>query len=110
VRSAGWHRAPDGPPQGNLIELLLLPVESLDASAGAIDLVKDQLSWHGIRADTRSAVCPSRHVSDESLHIVAELNADLLVAGAFDHRPIFEALFGCATHALLQRADCPLMH
>jgi nucleotide-binding universal stress UspA family protein len=153
-------RSPDGSPQGNLIELLLLGsghpvlvapeapsardfetivvgwqetapasrslsaaipllqlarkvylvtmVESLDASGGATDLVKDQLCWHGICADTRSVVCPRRRVSEELLHIVAELNADLLVVGAFDHRPILEALFGGLTHALLQRANYPL--
>jgi hypothetical protein len=127
-------RAPDGPAQGSVIELLLLGsghpvpvapeapsardfetivvgwqetaaasrslgaampllqrarkvylvtmVESLDASGGAIDLVEDQLCWHGICADTRSVVCPRRHVSEELLHIVAELNAGVTQSAA----------------------------
>jgi nucleotide-binding universal stress UspA family protein len=87
---------------------LVTLVESPDASAAAIAQVKDQLRWHGVCADILSVVCARRHVSDKLLHIVAELKGDLLVAGAFDHRPILESLFGGLTHSLLQHGDYPL--
>jgi nucleotide-binding universal stress UspA family protein len=81
---------------------LLIMVESRDASAETIAQVTHQLSLHGVSAQTSSLIRAGRRVSEDLLDSVAELDADLLVVGAFDHKPLWEALFGGVTHSLLQ--------
>lgn len=87
---------------------LLTMDDSREASAEMIAQVTHQLSWHGVCAKASSLIRARRRASEELLGSVEELNADLLVVGAFDHKPLWEALFGGVTHSLLQHASYPV--
>jgi len=83
-----------------------------DSSEQACEAIANEarhLSWHGVRVAARVIHCQGRNSADDLLCAASDLGADLLVAGAYDHRPMLDALLGGLTRALLQRSDLPLL-
>ena len=79
--------------------------EKAQAEARLADVV-EYLASHGITASAR--VCPDQEdVSgpQQLLELADELNAGLIVAGAYGHPRVQELVFGGFTRALLQQAD-----
>ncbi len=66
------------------------------------------LSRHGVRAevDVLSKTLP--RVSDVLKRHAADINADLIVMGAYGHSRFREAILGGATRYMLEQADLPV--
>ncbi|MEX0758961.1 MAG: universal stress protein [Tistlia sp.] len=68
----------------------------------------DYLLLHGIEARVRR-VEPQRHAGNELLAQCAELDADLLVMGAYGHSRLREFVLGGATREVLSNAEVPVL-
>jgi nucleotide-binding universal stress UspA family protein len=77
-----------------------------------LDLLAEELSWHGISTEVRVSRNPLAHAPGILQSIASEFNADLLVVGAYGRGPWREAVFGGVTTALIDHAECPvfMMH
>ena len=62
--------------------------------------LRQWLAWHGVRAETAVEVT-TIDIADAMLSRAADLQADLLVMGAYGHRRLAERLLGGATRGLL---------
>ncbi len=87
-------------------------VEKADGVLEGLEHLAHQLAWHGIAAETRLIVDPSRPAAQLLLRAAGELDAGLLVVGAFGHRPLQELIFGGVTQAMIDQAELPvfIMH
>jgi nucleotide-binding universal stress UspA family protein len=63
---------------------------------------------HGVRAEVAVLAKTAPRVSDVLMRHVRDLNADVLVIGAYGHSRLREALLGGATRDLLAEAEVPL--
>jgi nucleotide-binding universal stress UspA family protein len=88
--------------------VLLAIEEDGGPSAEQLEHLAGELTWHGIDADVSIEGEASRPVAQQLLARAAELQADLLVVGAFGHGPLRERVFGGVTRALLEHADMPV--
>jgi nucleotide-binding universal stress UspA family protein len=88
--------------------VLLAIEEDGGPSAEQLEHLAGELTWHGIDADVSIDGEASRPVAQQLLARAAELQADLLVVGAFGHGPLRERVFGGVTRALLEHADMPV--
>ncbi len=65
------------------------------------------------RHDIKATVCPiaggGNPVSDVLLRQALDVNADLMVMGAYSHWRLQDWLFGSTTGQILERAACPLL-
>ncbi len=80
------------------------------ASAAGLAGVARRLAGHGISAETW-AVEPAIHAStaDELMSLAQELEADLVVAGAYGHSRLRELVFGGVTRSVLEDARRPVL-
>lgn len=87
-------------------------VEEADGVLDGLKHLAHQLAWHGIAAETRLIVDPSRPAAQLLLRAADELGAELLVIGGFSHRPLQELIFGGVTQAIIEQAELPvcIMH
>lgn len=67
------------------------------------------LARHGITAESRELPRAGHAVADVLLEAASALNAQYLVAGAYGHTRIREAILGGATRDLLTRSKLPLL-
>jgi nucleotide-binding universal stress UspA family protein len=67
------------------------------------------LDRHGIPARAEETVRGDLSISDVLLSRAADLGADLIVAGAYHHSPLREALLGGVSRELLQHMTVPLL-
>lgn len=67
------------------------------------------LERHGIPARSEETVRGDLSISDVLLSRAADLGADLVVAGAYHHSPLREALLGGVSRELLQHMTVPLL-
>ncbi len=67
------------------------------------------LARHGITASAEQAVRGDLAISDVLLSRAADLDIDLIVAGAYHHSPLREALVGGVSRELLDHMTVPLL-
>ena len=82
--------------------------EGGDYGMVAADRLARQLLWHGIHAATRHVSATGRPVAAALSSTARELEAGLMVMGAYSRSPISELLFGGCTQSFLRGADCPI--
>jgi nucleotide-binding universal stress UspA family protein len=89
-------------------EVQFLTIGSEDDGQGAAAV--EYLAWHGIAATAR-LVAPVTGMGPgaQLLATAREVNADLLVMGAFGHAPWRELLFGGATREVIGASLMPLL-
>jgi nucleotide-binding universal stress UspA family protein len=67
------------------------------------------LSLHGVNADIRVAPKGGTSVSEQLLSVAGEINADLLVMGAYSHSRLREFVLGGVTRDILNSAGLPVL-
>ncbi len=117
----GWKESPEAAravaaaiPLLKLARRVVLVSIEEESAAGreALEHLAKQLTWHGVSAETRYVADPGSQASTRLGLIAAELQADMLVVGAYGHGPLRETIFGGVTRALIERAEMPvfMMH
>ena len=87
-------------------DVVVIPVK-LDSEPAGVGVVLEYLSWHGIRA---RAVEQCGRASGEALLAAAgQLDAGLLVLGAYIHSRARSLVFGGITRHLLENAKIPVL-
>jgi nucleotide-binding universal stress UspA family protein len=84
------------------------PDEDTVPLAARLQALQQWLAWHGVRAETAVEVT-TIDIADAMLSRAADLDADLLVMGAYGHRRLAERLLGGATRGLLQSMTLPVL-
>jgi len=82
--------------------------EAATDGATVADLI-DHLARHGISATAARTIAADISVPDALLSYVADINADLLVAGGYGHSRLRERILGGITHELLQHLTLPVL-
>src|SRR5262245_12319529 len=81
-----------------------------DASTLAPDTsIAAALARHGIKPEVRTSIAPDISVGDEILSRAADLDADLLVMGAYGHSRFRELIFGGATRHVARHMTLPTL-
>lgn len=77
----------------------------------ASDIV-DYLAWHGIDATVHKARSQSRSTGEALLEDARNIDAGMLIMGAYTHSRLRRMIFGSATEHMLGEADIPvfMMH
>ncbi|HYL71664.1 MAG TPA: universal stress protein [Candidatus Dormibacteraeota bacterium] len=88
--------------------VLLAAREEGAASPEQLEHLARELAWHGVDADVSISEDASRPAAQQLLMRASQLQADLLVVGAFGHGALRERVFGGVTRTLLEHADLPV--
>lgn len=72
-------------------------------------LVAEMLSRHGIRADISVLAKTLPRVSDVICRHCTDVNADMIVMGAYGHSRLREAILGGATRNMLEMSEFPIL-
>jgi nucleotide-binding universal stress UspA family protein len=67
------------------------------------------LARHGIKPTIRTSVAPAISVGDEILSRLSDLDADMLVMGAYGHSRLRELVFGGATRHIFRHMTVPTL-
>jgi nucleotide-binding universal stress UspA family protein len=67
------------------------------------------LARHGVKPTIRTLVAPDISVGDELLSRLSDLDADLLVMGAYGHSRMRELIFGGATRHIARHMTVPTL-
>jgi nucleotide-binding universal stress UspA family protein len=81
----------------------------LERRKPALDRLIRHLNRHGIVAQAEEKLRNEMAISDLLLSRAAELGADLIVAGAYHHSQLREALIGGVSRELLQHMTAPVL-
>jgi len=73
------------------------------------EMLKNQLTRHDISAQFGVLAPKGKSVSNAILDFCRDVDAGLLISGAFGHRRIAENLFGGVTRSLMDNADIPVL-
>lgn len=73
-----------------------------------LDALHGWLAWQGVSADVRVELTDG-HIADAMLSRAADLDADLIVMGAYGHARWVERLLGGATQGLLASMTVPVL-
>jgi len=71
-------------------------------------LVAQYLSRHGVKTEIDVLSRSMPRVSDVLLRHVTDMDADMVVMGAYGHSRFREAIFGGATRYMLEQATVPV--
>jgi nucleotide-binding universal stress UspA family protein len=88
--------------------VVVLTVEGWQVPGPSGEQVATHLKRNGIKASPRNVVSGSRSVGEAILHETKEVNADLIVKGAYTHSRLRQLVFGGATRHLLHNTPIPL--
>jgi len=81
-----------------------------DASTLGPDIsIAASLARHGIKPTIRTSVAPDISVGDEILSRLSDLDADLLVMGAYGHSRMRELMFGGVTRHIARHMTVPTL-
>jgi nucleotide-binding universal stress UspA family protein len=83
--------------------------KQLERAQPALDRVVHHLQRHGIKASGKATRGGDIPTSDLLLSRAADLDADMIVAGAYHHSPIREALLGGVSRELLRHMTVPVL-
>lgn len=75
----------------------------------AADQLARRMRWHGIHAATCHPASDGRPVADTLSSAARELDAGLMVMGAYSRSRISELLFGGCTQSFLRAAECAIL-
>ena len=78
------------------------------AATEVVHLTKKYLRQHGVKAEVSVLAKSLPRVSDVLARQVRDLDADLLVMGAYGHSRFREAILGGATRNMLEQAEVPV--
>jgi nucleotide-binding universal stress UspA family protein len=67
------------------------------------------LARHGIKPEVRTSIAPDISIGDEILSRAADLDADLLVMGAYGHARFRELIFGGTTRHIARHMTLPTL-
>jgi len=81
----------------------------LERARPAFDRVVRHLLRHGVRASGEETPSGDVAISDLLLSRAADLRADLIIAGAYHHSPLREALLGGVSRDLLRHMTAPVL-
>jgi len=88
--------------------VVVLTVEGWQVPGPSGDQVAAHLKRNGIKASARNVVSGTRSVGEAILDETKEVNADLIVKGAYTHSRLRQLVFGGATRHLLHNAPIAL--
>lgn len=71
--------------------------------------IATSLARHGIKPTIRTSIASDMSVGDEILSRLADLDADLLVMGAYGHSRMRELIFGGATRHIARHMTAPTL-
>jgi nucleotide-binding universal stress UspA family protein len=92
------------------VHILEIKQRGDDASTLAPDTsIAASLARHGIKPEVRTSVAADISVGDEILSRAADLDADLLVMGAYGHSRFRELVFGGATRHIAKHMTLPTL-
>ncbi|MEO8248727.1 MAG: universal stress protein [Burkholderiales bacterium] len=74
-----------------------------------LDALKQWLTHHGVKAETRLAPHPGIGIADAILSRAADFGADLIVMGAYGRGRLSERILGGATRGLLASMTAPVL-
>jgi nucleotide-binding universal stress UspA family protein len=80
-----------------------------EAFRPAVDRIRKNLSRHGIPSRAEETLRGGMPVSDVLLSRAADLDADLVVAGAYHHSQLRESVFGGVTRELIEHMTVPVL-
>lgn len=80
-----------------------------EAAARSQALLATYLAAHGIRAELKSMPCTTDSAAELLLSQVADLDADLVVMGAYGHARVRELLFGGVTRTMFESMTVPVL-
>jgi nucleotide-binding universal stress UspA family protein len=83
--------------------------KQLERAQPTLDRLVDHLQRHAIKASGRATLGGDVPISDLLLSRAADLDADMIVAGAYHHSPIREALLGGVSRELLRHMTVPVL-
>jgi nucleotide-binding universal stress UspA family protein len=83
--------------------------KQLEEARPALDLIVQHLQRHALKARAEETPREDIAVSDLLLSRAADLGADLIVAGAYHHSPLREALLGGVSRELLRHMTVPVL-
>lgn len=84
------------------------PAEAASTARARLDAVQRWLMWQGVAAEVQADTTPV-DIADTILSRAADLNADLLVMGAYGHARWAERMLGGATRGLLDAMTLPVL-
>jgi nucleotide-binding universal stress UspA family protein len=89
----------------------ILEIKRIDGGAGlAPDTsIAAALGRHGIKPEVRTSIASDISVGDEILSRAADLDADLLIMGAYGHSRFRELVFGGATRHIAKHMTLPTL-
>ena len=76
---------------------------------GAGTSIAASLARHGVKPTLRTSVAPDISVGDEILSRLSDLDADLLVMGAYGHSRMREMVFGGVTRDIARHMTVPTL-
>jgi len=80
-----------------------------EKSLGADTSIAASLARHGIKPTIRTSIAPDISVGDEILSRLSDLDADLLVMGAYGHSRMRELVFGGVTRHIARHMTVPTL-
>src|SRR5262245_3461256 len=92
------------------VHILEIKERTADASTLAPDTsIAAALARHGIKPEVRTSIAPEISIADEILSRAADLDADLLVMGAYGHSRLRELVFGGTTRHIARHMTLPTL-
>lgn len=86
----------------------ILVAEEEESTPSAQDL-ENHLAWHGVTAEIRRVVPSGAAVGAALLKAATDVQADLLVMGAYTHSRLRQLILGGVTRHVLDHAETPLL-
>ena len=80
-----------------------------ESTLGSDTSIAAALARHGIKPEVRTSIASDISVGDEILSRAADLDADLLVMGAYGHSRFREIVFGGATRHIARHMTLPTL-
>ena len=90
-------------------KVTILTVKGPDEAAASPRDLSAHLTWHGVKASTKTVIAGSRHAGEALLAECQGLGADLLVMGGFGHSRVREIILGGVTQHVLSAARLPVL-
>jgi nucleotide-binding universal stress UspA family protein len=81
----------------------------IDSVADGLHAAAQYLRWHRVEAEPHVLAQETTHIAQALLTAAAEVNADLLVMGAYGHGRLRELVLGGVTHEMLKGVALPLL-
>ena len=94
--------------RANRVELLSVDSTALKVNDGQGTALTRHLLRHGIKGTFKQTPSAGK-IGETLLSYAADMNADLLVMGAYGHSRLREAVFGGTTHTLLKNTTIPVL-